>query len=137
MDIEAFLPHRGPMLLLTDIINIDRQTATSRSKVIKEWPLTSPLGVNPLILIELVAQTAGIYNSYEVVKKEGADSDIRGWIVGVKKALFNVAFIPFGAFVETTAHNQFEYEQLREVCGVAKVENEVVGEVTLQLMREQ
>jgi len=137
VNIETLLPHRGMMLLIADIISLDQQKATTLSLVKKDWPLSNQQGVNALIIVELVAQTAGIYNSYEVVKKEGADSNVQGWIVGIKKASFVVDYLPFGASVQTTAHNQFEYDELREIYGESKIGDQVLGQVTLQLMRAQ
>lgn len=137
IDLHTLLPHRDRMLLISDIICLDDQKATTRALVSQNWPLQGPDGVSPLILIELVAQTAGIYNGYTALKDEGPDTDIRGWIAGVKSAKFRVGHIPVGALVETTAQKQFEYDQLRETSGVATIENQVIGQATLQLVRAQ
>lgn len=136
IEIQTLLPHRGRMLLISDIICLDAQKATTHALALQSWPLQSPYGVNALILIELVAQTAGIFNGYTALKDEGANANVRGWIVGVKSAKFFIDHIPVGTLIETTAENQFEYDQLRETHGVAKMGNRIIGEATLQLMRD-
>jgi predicted hotdog family 3-hydroxylacyl-ACP dehydratase len=123
------------MLLISKIIYLDAQKATTHAVAQRSWPLQSPHGVSALILIELVAQTAGVCNGYTALKDEGADADIRGWIVGVKSAQFFIDHIPVDTLIETTAENQFEYDQLRETRGVVKMGDRIIGEATLQLMR--
>ena len=135
LTIEALVPHRGRMLLISEIITLDDQQATASAVVSEKWPLTTLDGANPLVLIELVAQTAALNNGWELIQREGQDSDNRGWIVGIKSARLFVDCIAVGTTITIESHNQFEYDNFREIQGVAKIRNQIAGEVTLQLMQ--
>lgn len=137
IDIDTLLPHRGPMRLISEIISFDDQAAVTRAVVSHNWPLTDRQGADALVLIELVAQTAAVNNGWELLQHEGPGADHRGWIVGIKNASLFVEAIPIGTPVVTTSKNQFEYENFREVYGVAKIDAQVAAEVTLQLVRAQ
>ncbi|RJQ85392.1 MAG: hypothetical protein C4519_03210 [Desulfobacteraceae bacterium] len=137
IDVEQLLPHRGPMLLISEVIFFDSQKAATRAVVSKHWPLTDATGANAMVLIELVAQTAGVSNGWGLVQKEGPEVDHRGWIVGIKRSRLWVETIPLGSVVETVAENAFAYDGLCEVRGTAKIGGQVAAEVTLQLMQAQ
>ncbi len=131
---EALLPHRGRMLLVGEILALDDQQATTLSVAHRDWPLFNDGMVNPLILVELVAQTAGVHNGLKRMKTRGEGSQARGWLVGVKKALFHVDAIAEGEPVTTTTRNAFVFENLREITGTASINGRLAAEVTLQVV---
>ena len=135
--IEDLLPHRKPMRLITKMLFFNDQKAVTQSTVSPNWPLTDQKGANPLILIELVAQTAGINNGWILLKRKGSGADHRGWIVGIKNAEFMVDTLAVGTSIVTTSENRFEFENFREIHGVTKVDDKVVGEMTMHLMKAQ
>jgi predicted hotdog family 3-hydroxylacyl-ACP dehydratase len=137
IEAETLLPHRGPMLLISEIISITGQGAFTRAIVSEHWPLTDASGVDALVLIEIVAQTAGINNGWHLMQKEGPEVDHRGWIVGIKRSRLLVKKIPLGTVIETQSENTFEYDSLREIQGVVRIGGHVVAEVTLQLMKAE
>lgn len=137
MDIETLVPHRGAMLLISEIIAFDGGQAETRAVVAEHWPLTTGAGADPLVLIELVAQTAAVNNGYEIIRRQGPERDHRGWIVGIKSARLLVDTIAVGTPIVIHSSNQFEYENFREIHGVARIGGEVVAEVTLQLMQAE
>jgi predicted hotdog family 3-hydroxylacyl-ACP dehydratase len=134
-DLESLLPHRGSMLLLSQILSFDDQKAVTRAVVSDHWPMSGNKGVDAVVLIELVAQTAGVNNGWVLSQQESPELDHRGWIVGIKHARLFVATIPLGTVVETSSENIFAYENLREVRGTARIGSQVAAEVTLQLMQ--
>lgn len=107
MDIEALVPHRGNMLLISEIISYDERQAAAAAVVAQHWPLTTQAGANPLVLIELVAQTAAINNGWELIRSRSPNKDHRGWIVGIKSARLFVDRIAVGATIIIEARNQF------------------------------
>lgn len=137
IDIEKLAPHRGLMLLISEIIAYDEQQAAAAAVVTERWPLTTPAGADPLVLIELVAQTAALNNGWEIIQRQGPDRDHRGWIVGIKSARLFVDRIAIGTTITIESRNQFEYDKFREIQGVAKIGNQVAAEVTLQLMQAE
>lgn len=137
IELEALVPHRRPMLLISEIIAFDDQSAATQSVVGRDWPLMGADGVNALILIELVAQTAAINNGWELFKRDGPGTDRRGWIVGIKSARFRIAAIAPNTTIRVESVNQFAYDNFREIQGIAKIEGKPVAEVLLQLIQAE
>jgi predicted hotdog family 3-hydroxylacyl-ACP dehydratase len=135
VDLETLLPHRGGMLLLSEIVSFDPQGATTRAVVREGWPLTGPDGADPLVLIELVAQTAAVNNVWELIQTQGPEGDHRGWIVGIRSARLGVDRIALGTELEIRSRNQFAYEEFRDIEGTVSVAGEAIAEVALQLVQ--
>jgi predicted hotdog family 3-hydroxylacyl-ACP dehydratase len=135
--IEDLIPQRDRMLLIDEIIEVDDEKAVTGATVTDQWPFFDANGVNPLVLIELVAQTAGVTNGWVRIKQRGLDSEKKGWLVGIKQSRFFVDAISLNQRIITRAENQFEYESYRHIAGVARIGSAIVGEVTLQLIQTQ
>jgi predicted hotdog family 3-hydroxylacyl-ACP dehydratase len=135
INIEDLLPHRDRMLLIDEILEVNDKAADTRATVTDQWPFFDGKAVDSLILIELVAQTAGINNSWVRNKKRGQDSEKKGWLVGIKQSRFFVDSVSLHDLIITRAENQFEYESYRHISGIARIGCGIVGEVTLQLFQ--
>ncbi len=134
---ETLIPHRGRMLLVDEIVHLDDDQATVRSVASERWPLCAGETVNPLIMIELIAQTAGIHNGLRRLKTRGAGGETRGWLVGIKKARFHVAGIAVGAAVTTTTRTTLAFEGLREITGTATIHGQPAADVVLQVVEAE
>jgi len=135
VSIEELIPHRSRMKLIDEIVQVDEETAVTKSVVKESWPLFEENSVNPLILIELVAQTAGVSVGWKESIKEGRDIEGRiGWLVGVKQALFHLDKIPLNSRITVSSKRVFRFENYHEVAGVAKIGSQVVGEVNIQIV---
>ena len=134
-DIEALLPHRGRMLLIDEIVRIDGDGAVSKATPDTAWPLSNGSRVSPLMIVELVAQTSGLNNGLERLNTEGREAEVKGWLVGVKKALFHVRTIPLGAEIITETRNSFKFEGFREIKGFSKIGDTIIGEAVIQVVR--
>jgi predicted hotdog family 3-hydroxylacyl-ACP dehydratase len=137
LTIESLLPHRGRMLLVDEIVTLDDEQATTRAVARRDWPLFDGAAVNPLIMVELVAQTAGVHNGLRRMKVRGKDSQTRGWLVGVKKAVLHVDAIAVGDAIVTTAKNAFVFDNLREIRGTASIDGRPAAEVVLQVVEAE
>jgi predicted hotdog family 3-hydroxylacyl-ACP dehydratase len=135
INIEDLLPHRDRMLLIDEILELDDKTAVTRATVTDQWPFFNGQSVDSLILIELVAQTAGINNSWVRVKKQGLKSEKKGWLVGIKQSRFFVDSISINDLIITRAENQFEFESYRYISGIARIGDVIVGDISLQLIQ--
>ncbi len=131
--LEDLLPHRRPMLLIGEILAVDSVTAVTLSKADRTWPMAGPDGVSPLIFVELAAQTAGVCNGWERIRKQGPESDQMGWLVGVKRAEFHVDLLPFDLPVTARARNTLAFEKFREVTSQLHHKDHLLAEVVLQL----
>lgn len=135
LTVEDLLPHRGRMLLIDEVIHIEGDRAVAAVQVNDRWPLADAGAVSPLMIIELVAQTSGVGNGLNLVKERGKGADKRGWIVGVKKARFYTDALPMGARIVVESKNRFKFDDFIEIDGTAKMDDKLVGEVTLQVMK--
>lgn len=135
--IDDLLPHRDRMKLIGEIIEVDDKGAVTCATVADHWPFFYDEAVGSLVCIELVAQTAGISNSWSGIQKNGKDFVNRGWLVGIKSAVFYADTIPLNTRIVTRAHNQFELEGYREILGTVEIESKTIAEVRLQLMQSE
>jgi predicted hotdog family 3-hydroxylacyl-ACP dehydratase len=133
--IEDLLPHRGRMLLIDEMIQIEGDRAVAAVLVSDRWPLGESGAASPLMIIELVAQTSGIGNGLNLIKVQGKEADKKGWIVGVKKAGFYIDALPMGARIVVESKNRFKFDDFIEIEGSAKMDDKIIGEVVLQVMR--
>ncbi len=123
------------MLLVDEILGLDDSGAVTRSVVTDKWPLFDGRSVTSIVLIELVAQTAGVHNGWVREKLHGAAADRRGWIVGIRQARLFVDTIPLRTHLVTRTVNQMEFEGFRDIYGVVKIDTKTAAEITLQLLR--
>jgi predicted hotdog family 3-hydroxylacyl-ACP dehydratase len=132
---DRFLPHRGHMLLVDEILVLDDGGAVTRSVVTEKWPFFDGRSVTSIVLIELVAQTAGIHNGWVRENLHGPAADRRGWIVGIRQARLFVDTVPLCTHLVTRTENRMEFEGFRDICGVVEMETKTAAEITLQLLR--
>lgn len=134
---ESVLPHRERMLLVDKVLELNEQGAVTRSVVSESWPLFRDGGVEALVLVELVAQTAGIHNGWIRDRIHGPDADKRGWIVGIRQANFSAARIPLLTELTVRTENRMAFEGFRDIFGTVTAGSATVAEITLQLLRSE
>lgn len=135
LTLENLLPHRGRMLLIRDILEVDAEHAVTRSVVDESWPMVKGDGVHPLVLVELAAQTAGVCNGWGRIQSRGLDSNQMGWLVGIKKTDFFIDTLQVGCSVITRSENTYNFENLREVSCTMYLDETLIGRATLQLFQ--
>ncbi|WP_373497805.1 hypothetical protein [Desulfococcus sp.] len=132
---EQVIPHRGRMKLVDAVVDIEDGAATTVSRVTDQWPLVEGDGVNPLVLIELAAQTSAITIGWPLLKKCGRAVQGRGLLVGIKSAVFDIQTIPMNSRIITRAVVNFKMDPYTEITGVSTLNGRRIGEVTLQTVR--
>ena len=137
MCVEDLLPHRDRMRLVDEIIEVDAKKAVTRTRVTDQWPFYDGQAVNSLVLIEVVAQTAGICNNWGGKIKHGENFLTRGWLVGIKESRFYIDTIPLHTCLITRSVNQFEIDGYRVVQGDVVIGRKIVTEVGLQLVQSK
>jgi predicted hotdog family 3-hydroxylacyl-ACP dehydratase len=135
MDIEALIPHRGRMKLIDDVLTINDEAAITTARVTERWPLHHDAFVDPIVLIEIVAQTAAVHISG---RKEGGRNaaDRRGWMVGIKNADFYWDRIPVDTVLTTTVKSLYHIENYSVLDGEVKAGTELLCRVQIQVLRE-
>jgi predicted hotdog family 3-hydroxylacyl-ACP dehydratase len=133
--IESLIPHRDRMKLVEKIIHVDHDQAVSEATVRESWPLFKNNAASPIILIELVAQTAGICIGWKERVNHNSDFGGKGWIVGVKHAVFHMDEIPVNKKIITRSEVDFTRHNYAVFLGTALVDSVSAGEVVLQVFR--
>jgi len=135
LTLEDLLPHRGEMMFVEKVLEVNSKHALTLCRVEKSWPMADDTGVHPLILVELAAQTAGICNGWDRIQTKGLDSDQMGWLVGIKKTEFFINDLRFGSEIITRAENSYNFENLREVSCEQHMDDKLICKSTLQLFQ--
>ena len=133
--VEDFIPHRGRMKLVEEILEADEKMAKTACTVNEEWPLYENGSVSPIVLIELTAQTAGVSIGWEEMVKFNKKGAGKGWIVGVRKASFAVDSIPLNTRIVTEARELFSNGEYGEIEGRSSIGSEQISRVVLQVFK--
>ncbi|MBS3754807.1 MAG: hypothetical protein KGY56_03825 [Desulfobacterales bacterium] len=134
--VEDYLAHRGRMKLLDAVVDVDAQNAVARSVTTEAWPLFEGGAIRSIVIVELVAQTAGINIRWEEMQESGGrEKEGGGLLVGIKEAVFHVSRIPVNAIVITIAKRRHAHMNYAEYHGFSKIGEDILGEVTIQVFR--
>ena len=133
IDIESLIPHREKIKIISGILEIKETTAISTAIVNLNWPSYHGGAVNSLVLIEAIAQTAAIVEGYKR-KQQGKDG-VKGWLVGIKSAEFNVAKIPVNTNLIIMIENKYSFDNYAVVKGTIKTGEKVLATAVLQALR--
>jgi predicted hotdog family 3-hydroxylacyl-ACP dehydratase len=132
IDIESLIPHREKIKIISGILEIKDTTAISTAVVNPNWPAYDEGAVNSLVLIEAIAQTAAIVEGYK--RKQKGKDGVKGWLVGIKNAEFNVAKIPVNTDLIIIIENKYTFDNYAVVEGTIKTGEKVLASATLQAM---
>jgi predicted hotdog family 3-hydroxylacyl-ACP dehydratase len=121
------------MKLVDRIVSVDAQQAVTESTVRSQWPLIEKAGASPLVVIELVAQTAAIFISWNRKKEAALESDEKGWLVGIKAADFYTNAISIGTEITTRVGTSLNIDNYIKIQGQAFAGPHLIGEIGLQL----
>lgn len=133
VDIESLIPHRDRIKMISEVLEIMSESAVAEAIVKPDWPLCDGKVVNPIVLIEIVAQTAAVIDGYKR-KKQGKPGG-KGWLVGVKNAQFNVAEIPVGTHLTASVGNSYSFDNYSVINGTIKTGEEILAVIVLQALR--
>lgn len=135
IDIEDLIPHRDRMKLINNIIDITDDGAVTSSYVSDLWPLREGAFVHPIVLIEMVAQTAGVHVSWKKgLTREGGG---KGWLVGIKSADFFLDMIPLHTVLTTTVKNLYGDGNYNVLEGHVTAGTALLGRIQLQVFRSE
>jgi len=133
IDIDSVIPHREKMKIISGIYEIEENSAVSSAVVKPDWPLCNGKTVDPLILIEAIAQTAAVVEGHK--RKMRGESRIKGWLVGIKNAEFYIEKIPVNTNLTIELENRYTFDNYGVVEGVVKADGKTIAMATLQALR--
>ena len=135
IDIDTLVPHRRPLRLIDEVLAISGNSATTAATVTPAWPTFTQGAAHALVLIELVAQTAAVIGGYKAITAPSDGRVKKGMLVGIKQAAFMMDAIPLNTRITTSATTQVLLENFKEMTGVAKIGDKIIGEMTLQAVQ--
>jgi len=133
IDIESLIPHRAPIKIINEVLEIQEDFAITTAIVNPSWPLFGGNAADSLVLIEAVAQTAAIVEGYKRAKRGKAG--VKGWLVGVKNAEFNVAKIPIDTQLTILVNSKYSFDNYGVVQGIIKTGENILATIVLQALR--
>jgi predicted hotdog family 3-hydroxylacyl-ACP dehydratase len=132
VDIESLIPHRKPIRIISEVLDLEDNAGSAAALVDERWPLCDSRGVRSLVLIEAVAQTAAVVAGNKR-RKEGKGGT-KGWLVGIKSADFKKDVIPLGTRITVFTRSLYAMEHYAVIEGIVKAGDEVLLSAVLQAM---
>jgi predicted hotdog family 3-hydroxylacyl-ACP dehydratase len=134
MDIEKLIPHRDRMKLISEVLDIDNDKVVTSARVSDTWPLYEGGFVDPIVLIEIVAQTAAAYIRWKKGVDKGGGG---GWLVGIKSAEFFLDRIPLHTMLITTVKPLSGSENYSVLEGTVSSEHDILSRIQIQVFRSE
>jgi len=133
INIEDLIPHREPIRIISEVIEIADDIAITGAVVRSSWPLFDGDGVNSLVLIEAIAQTAALIEGYK--KQKQGKPGVKGWLVGIKSAEFKQAKIPVNTRLVVSVKSMYSFDNYGVIEGTVKCGFDVLVVAVLQALR--
>jgi predicted hotdog family 3-hydroxylacyl-ACP dehydratase len=133
IDVESLIPHREPIKIITDVVELKDNSGIAAAVVNESWPLCDGRAVRSLVLIEAIAQTAAVVEGYKQ-KKEGNET-IKAWLVGIKSAEFKRDSVPLGTRITVFVRSLYALESYGVIEGIVKSGDDILLTAVLQAMR--
>lgn len=122
------LPHSGVMVLIDKVVSVDKESACTKS-IIKDCVFVENGKFDSYQIIEIMAQTLGIYKNYH----EKNNSSRIAFLVGSRKFNIYRSFLNIGEEIEIIAklsmqdENGFGLYDCQAWCGNELVANAVLS----------
>ena len=133
--IEDLILHRDRMKLVDAVVEIDEHHCLCQTTITERWPLQIAGNVRSVIIVELVAQSAGILLKWRLRHEQQQGG--AGWLVGVRNATFKVQSIPRGVTLGIMSTLLLMRGNYATVLGVVRAGDHVVGQVEVQVFRPE
>lgn len=103
LDLETLLPHRAPMLLLSEAVGYGEDFASALVHITTDSPFfdTALGGVPSWVGMEYMAQTIGIWSGYQQLKKKSVVHV--GFLLGSRRYECNSPVFPAGCTLQLSA----------------------------------
>ena len=111
----SYLPHRPPMLLIDDIVEVTEQRAVCRATIHPDCVFAIDGAVHPAAMIEFVAQACAIYASASSAEDGGPPR--LGLIMACREAAFAVDAFAVGDELTIAASKAFGGNQMASFTG--------------------
>lgn len=127
--VARYLPHRPPMLLIDEIVEVTSDTAICRTTLRPDCVFARGASVHPSAMIEIVAQVCAI--CVGVIGERDGDPPRLGFIVGCREVTFAIDQFSVGDELTVAATKILGEDQLAAFHGTVTRAGQVC--VTIQL----
>lgn len=131
VDIESYMPHRGGMKLLKDVLEADENCCRAVAVPERTWPFMTGLGIDPMVIIELVAQTTSAYVGW--CRRDEKKMGGAGFLVGIRTALFGHKYLPLGEAVYISCRRTLDMDNYGVFEGSVSADGTIYGTATIQV----
>lgn len=133
LDLDDLIPHRRPMRIVDDLLEVGVDRAISRSTISEAWPLVDDEGASRVSLVELIAQTASASIGWERRKDERIGG--RGYLVGIREARLGIGRLPVGASLTASIVTLRKRQNYIIFEGTVAMDGVVLGGAVVQAFR--
>jgi predicted hotdog family 3-hydroxylacyl-ACP dehydratase len=131
MNIDAFMPHRGRMKLIEDLVEVDEEHCVARAVPRTEWPLCGPDGIGAVIIVELIAQTTSAYVGWK--KRHEKELGGAGFLVGIRHAELLTDHLPLDVPVLISCTKALDMDTYGVFDGKVQTDALVYGTASIQV----
>ncbi|MCP4135318.1 MAG: hypothetical protein GY754_30395 [bacterium] len=137
INIEDYIPHRDRMKLIEEVLEVADGRSVTVSTVSEQWPMFRDGYVNPIIMIELVAQTSSLAVGWKKRNEEKVGG--KGWLVGLKEASFDIESLPLNTRLVTEIDERYSHDNYVVLDGSVfleeKHEDKKIAKIAIQAFR--
>ncbi len=133
IDIESLIPHREPIKIMTEIIELSDNFGMAAAVVNERWPLCDGRVVQSLVFIEAIAQTAAVVEGNK--RRQEGKGGMKGWLVGIKSAEFRENTVPVGTRIVVQVKSLYAMENYGVIEGTVTSGDRILFKAVIQAMR--
>jgi predicted hotdog family 3-hydroxylacyl-ACP dehydratase len=131
--VEGLVPHRERMKLVRTLERVGDDWAETAAVVDESWPTYADGGVEPVVLVELIAQSVGVHTGW--VRRHIEAMGGRGLLVGVRRATFAPGRVACGTPLLARVEQVRQVENYVVYTGAVRDGDRVLCELELQAFR--
>jgi predicted hotdog family 3-hydroxylacyl-ACP dehydratase len=130
-EIEAMIPHRSPMRLIDNVLELDEDPIETLSIVNKSWPLCDEQGADVILSIEIIAQSvAALYHR----RKRRAGAPQIDFLVGIKEARFLTLVLPLNEEIKANVKMVSFIGNYGIFKGEVSIDGEIICQAVVQVL---
>lgn len=131
--VEGLVPHRERMKLVRTLERVGEDWAETETVVEDGWPMFLDGGVEPVVLVELIAQSVGVHTGW--VRRHIEPMGGRGLLVGVRHATFPPGRVACGTRLRTRVDQVRQIETYVVYAGTVRDGDRMLCEAEIQAFR--
>lgn len=133
VNIDELIPHRPPIRVITEALELKDLCGRAKALVTPQWPLSDGQTVSAMMLIEAMAQTAALVEGFN--NKLKGRPGVKGWLVGIKSARFYRERVAVGADLTVEVKSIATFDDYAVIEGEVRDRDDLIAEAVLQAVK--